>query len=64
MISTNACSPITAIRMARALEPYHLFFLEDPLAPEDNGYFPLLRQQTSIPLAMGELYVNISEYLP
>ena len=56
--------PITAIGMARALEPYRLFFLEDPLAPEDNGYFPLLRQQTSIPLAMGELYVNVNEYLP
>ncbi len=56
--------PITAIGIARALEPYQLYFLEDPLAPEDNGYFPLLRQQTSIPLAMGELYVNVNEYLP
>ena len=55
---------ITAIGMARDLEQYRLFFLEDPLAPEDNGYFPLLRQQTSIPLAMGELYVNVNEYLP
>ncbi|MDF3041182.1 MAG: mandelate racemase/muconate lactonizing enzyme:Mandelate racemase/muconate lactonizing enzyme, partial [Thermomicrobiales bacterium] len=56
--------PVTAIGMARALEPYRLFFLEDPLAPEDNGYFPLLRQQTAIPLAMGELYVNVNEFLP
>jgi mannonate dehydratase len=55
---------ITAIGIARTLEPYRLFFLEDPLAPEDNGYFPLLRQQTSIPLAMGELYVNVNEILP
>jgi mannonate dehydratase len=55
---------VVAIGMARELEPYRLFFLEDPLAPEDNGYFPLLRQQTSIPLAMGELYVNVNEYLP
>jgi mannonate dehydratase len=56
--------PITAIGMAKALEPYRLYFLEDPLAPEDTGYFPLLRQQTAIPLAMGELYVNVNEYLP
>ena len=56
--------PIVAIGMARELEQYRLFFLEDPLAPEDNGYFPLLRQQTSIPLAMGELYVNVNEFLP
>ncbi|MFT4040356.1 MAG: enolase C-terminal domain-like protein, partial [Thermomicrobiales bacterium] len=56
--------PILAIGLARDLEPYRLFFLEDPFAPEDNGYFPLLRQQTSIPIAMGELYVNVNEYLP
>jgi mannonate dehydratase len=56
--------PNVAIGMARQLERYRLFFLEDPLAPEDNGYFPLLRQQTSIPLAMGELYVNVNEVLP
>jgi len=56
--------PVTAIGMARELERYRLFFLEDPLAPEDNGYFLLLRQQTSIPLAMGELYVNVNEILP
>lgn len=56
--------PITAINMARDLEPYRLFFLEDPFAPEDNGYFPMLRQQSAIPIAMGELYVNVNEYLP
>ena len=56
--------PIAAIGLAKSLEPYRLFFLEDPFAPEDNGYFPLLRQQTAIPIAMGELYVNVNEYLP
>jgi mannonate dehydratase len=56
--------PILAIGLAKTLEPYRLFFLEDPFAPEDNGYFPLLRQQSAIPIAMGELYVNVNEYLP
>jgi mannonate dehydratase len=46
------------------LERYRLFFLEDPFAPEDIGYFPLLRQQTAIPIAMGELFVNQAEYVP
>ncbi len=55
---------ITAIGLARELEQYKLFFLEDPFAPEDNGYFRLLREQTAIPIAMGELYVNVQEYLP
>ena len=56
--------PIVAINLAKELEQYKLFFLEDPFAPEDNDYFRLLRQQTAIPIAMGELYVNVSEYLP
>jgi mannonate dehydratase len=56
--------PIQAIGLARELEQYGLFFLEDPFAPEDNGWFPLLRQQTAIPIAMGELYVNQAEYVP
>ena len=56
--------PIQAINLAKQLEKYNLFFLEDPFAPEDVGYFPLLRQQTSIPLAMGELFSNVNEYLP
>jgi mannonate dehydratase len=56
--------PIMAINLAKALEPYNLFFLEDPFAPEDNGYFRILRQQTAIPIAMGELYVNQQEYVP
>lgn len=56
--------PVQAIQLARRLEPYNLFFLEDPFAPEDIGYFPLLRQQTSTPIAMGELFSNVNEYLP
>lgn len=56
--------PLAAIRLAKDLEPYRLFFLEDPFAPEDNGYFPMLRQHSAIPIAMGELYVNGAEYVP
>jgi len=56
--------PILAIGLARELERHHLFFLEDPFAPEDIGYFPLLRQQTSTPIAMGELFVNPAEVVP
>jgi mannonate dehydratase len=55
---------IEAINLCRSLEPYRLFFLEDPFPPEDNGHFRLLRQQTSIPIAMGELFNTVQEYLP
>jgi len=56
--------PIMAIRLAKDLEPYRLFFLEDPLSPEDVGYFAHLRAQTSTPIAMGELFNNPNEWLP
>jgi mannonate dehydratase len=55
--------PILAIQLAKDLEPYKLFFLEDPLSPEDVGYFAKMRQQTSTPLAMGELFNNPNEYV-
>jgi mannonate dehydratase len=56
--------PVLAIQLAKDLEPYRLFFLEDPFAPEDNGYFQHLRAQTSTPIAMGELFNNPHEWLP
>ena len=56
--------PIMALQLAKDLEQYNLFFLEDLFAPEDNGYFRLLRSQCSVPIAMGELYVNQHEYVP
>ena len=56
--------PIMAIQLAKDLEQFKLFFLEDIFAPEDNGYFRILRQQCAVPIAMGELFVNQHEYVP
>jgi mannonate dehydratase len=55
---------VQAIRLAKALDPYRLFFLEDHVAPEDIDYFRQIRQHSVTPIAMGELYVNQAEYLP
>jgi mannonate dehydratase len=57
-------SPTQALVLAKAVEPFRLFFLEDAMAPEDVAWFQLMRQQTSTPLAMGELFVNRNEWLP
>jgi mannonate dehydratase len=54
--------PILAIQLAKDLEPYRLFFLEDPFSPEDIGYFEHLRKQTSTPIAMGELFNSPHEW--
>lgn len=56
--------PAVALALAKDLEPYRLFYLEDLVAPEDNDALRLLRAQTSVPLAMGELYASPHEYLP
>lgn len=57
-------TPIQAARLAKELEPYHLFFLEDPVRPENKDSFRLLRQHTTIPIAMGELYNTRWDALP
>jgi mannonate dehydratase len=57
-------APIDAIRMAKALEPYRLFFLEDALAPDQIEWFRRLREQSATPLAMGELHTNPLEWRP
>jgi len=56
--------PIEAVRLAKALEPHRLFFLEDVLPPEQIEWFRLIRQQCTTPLAMGELFVNPNEWKP
>ena len=56
--------PIEAIRLAKQLEPYRLFFLEDPLPPENNDWFRMLRGQCATPIAMGELFVHPAEWTP
>lgn len=56
--------PTQALALAKAVEPFRLFFLEDPMAPEDVPWFQTMRAQTSTPLAMGELFVNRNEWLP
>ena len=56
-------TPTQAIALAKDLERYRLFFLEDVLSPEDIGYFRIIRQQCSTPLAMGELFNSPHEFV-
>ena len=55
--------PMDAINLIKELEQYRPYFIEDPFAPEDNGYYRMLRQQTCVPIAMGELYNNPHEWV-
>ena len=53
-------SPIEAAGLARELEPYHPFFFEDPIAPEYREGLSLIRQTSSVPIAIGEGFFDIS----
>ncbi len=57
-------APIDAVWLAKALEPYRLFFLEDILAPEDQDWLRQIRAVCSTPIAMGELFNNPQEMTP
>lgn len=55
-------TPSEAIRFARDIEEFRLFFLEDLLAPEDLHWFERVRAHTTTPLAMGELFNHPLEW--
>ena len=57
-------APVDAVDLVKALEPHKLFFLEDPLAPEDLDWFEMIRARTSTPIAMGELFNHPREWTP
>lgn len=57
-------NPVQAARLAKELEPFRLFFLEDPLRPEHKESFRLVRQASTTPIAMGELFHTRYDCLP
>jgi mannonate dehydratase len=52
-------TPIEAGRLGKDLEPYRLFWLEDPVPAELQEGFRLIRQHTTTPLAVGEVFHSI-----
>ena len=52
-------TPIEAARLARSVEPYRLFWLEDATPAENQKSFELIRQHSVTPLAVGEVFNSI-----
>jgi mannonate dehydratase len=57
-------TPAQARHLVAAVADAGLFFLEDALAPEDSAYFGQLRAVAPVPLAVGELFDDVTRFLP
>ena len=57
-------TPNLAVQLVKDAEPFKMFFMEDPLSPEQIDYFRQIRQQCSTPIAMGELFNSPHEWTP
>lgn len=54
-------TPIEAARLGKEVEQYHLFWLEDCVPAENQEAFRLIRQHTTTPLAVGEVFNSIHD---
>ena len=52
-------TPIEAARLGKSLEPYRLFWLEDPVPAEVQDAYRVIRQHTTTPIAVGEVFNTI-----
>ena len=52
-------TPIEAGRLGKDLEPYRPFWLEDAVIAENQDNFRLIRQHTTTPLAVGEIFSSV-----
>ncbi len=54
-------TPIEAARLARDLEPWRPFWLEDPTPADNPEGFRLIRAHSTTPLAVGEVFNSIHD---
>jgi galactonate dehydratase len=55
-------TPAEAIVLARGIEPYHPFFYEDPILPDNLDAMALVAERIHIPIATGERLHTIQEF--
>lgn len=54
-------TPIEAGRLGKSLEPYRLFWLEDCTPAENQDAFRIIREHTTTPIAVGEIFSSIHD---
>jgi len=55
-------TPVQAAKLARSLEPYDLFWLEDVTPAENQEALRLVRQHSTTPLAIGETFNTVWDF--
>jgi mannonate dehydratase len=55
-------TPIQAAKLGKAVEPYDLFWLEDVTPAENQAALRRVREHTTTPLAIGEVFNTIWDY--
>ncbi|GLY16665.1 starvation-sensing protein RspA [Kineosporia sp. NBRC 101677] len=60
--SHHRLTPQQAARLGQSIEPYDLFWLEDCTPAEDQQGLRMVRQHTTVPLAIGEVFNTVYDY--
>ena len=60
--SHHRLTPIQAAQLGKSVEPYDLFWLEDVTPAENQEALRLVRQHTTTPLAIGEIFNSVWDY--
>jgi galactonate dehydratase len=56
-------SPAEAVALATGIEPYHPFFYEDPILPDNLDAMDLIARKIKIPIATGERFFTMQQFL-
>ena len=57
-------SGVNAVEFSRRMQPFQMLFVEDVLAPEQIQWYRHIRQVSTTPQAVGEVFSHPYEYLP
>ncbi|MHC4432088.1 MAG: galactonate dehydratase [Planctomycetota bacterium] len=55
-------SPAEAVALAAGIEPYHPFFYEDPVLPDNLDAMDLIARKIKIPIATGERFFTMQQF--
>ena len=55
-------TPTEAVQLGRGIEPYHPYFFEDPVTPDNFDEMAYVAEKINVPIATGERYTSLWEF--